>query len=122
MKEEVPASARAQYRSISGYEVSDMADIELSCKKLQLEMHAVFRPGIDTPFSPTSFNNLEMGEAGPPENTLVLDVEEGKGNPPPSTPVSERPTELLTLAISHLSRRLVSNVPEFFIGFCLSRI
>ena len=56
-------------------------------------MDAVFRPGIDTPFSPTTFDDLLMGD-GSVENPIVLDEEEDKENaPPPTTPESVRPTE-----------------------------
>ena len=56
-------------------------------------MDAVFSPGIDTPFSPTTFEDLVM--EGSVENPLVLDEEEDKevAPPPPSTPESVRPTE-----------------------------
>ena len=54
-------------------------------------MDAVFRPGIDTPFSPTTFDDLLMGE-GSVENPFVLDEEEDKENAP-STPESVRPTQ-----------------------------
>ena len=37
-------------------------------------MDAVFRPGIDTPFSPTTFDDLLMGD-GSVENSIVLDEE-----------------------------------------------
>ena len=55
-------------------------------------MDAVVRPGIDTPFSPTTFDDLSM-EASV-ENPIDLHAEEDKGNAPtPSTPESVRPTE-----------------------------
>ena len=56
-------------------------------------MDAVFRPGIDTSFSLTTFNDLSMG--GSVENPIVLDEEEDKVNshPASSTPESARPTE-----------------------------
>ena len=59
----------------------------------QLDLDAVFRPGIDTPFQPTAFDDLEMG-GGSAGNPILLDEEENKENsrPPPTTPVSERPT------------------------------
>ena len=59
-----------------------------------LEMDAVLRPGIDTPFSPTIFGDLSM--AGSVENPIVLVEEEDKENAPPpaqSTPVPLTPTE-----------------------------
>ena len=51
--------------------------------------------GIDTPFSPTAFDDLEMG--GSVENPILQDEEEDMENcpPPPTTPVSETPTRPL---------------------------
>ena len=40
-------------------------------------MDSVFRPGIDTPFSPTVFDDFLMGD-GSVENPIVLDEEEDK--------------------------------------------
>ena len=68
--------------------MSDLEDIEFNWENSQLD--AVFRPGIDTTFSPTTFHDLSM-EASV-ENPIVLDEEEDK-NTARSTPVSERPTE-----------------------------
>ena len=46
----------------SGYQVSaDMDDVKFYWKNDQLDVDAVFRPGIDTPFSPTALDDLEMG-------------------------------------------------------------
>ena len=56
-------------------------------------MDAVFRPGLDTPFSPTAFDDLEIGS--PAENPILLDEEEDKEDfpPPTTTPVSDKPTQ-----------------------------
>ena len=57
-------------------------------------MDAVFRLGIDTPFSPTTFDDLSV--EGSVEQPIVLDEEEDKENSAPKTTtisVSERPTE-----------------------------
>ena len=55
-------------------------------------MDTVFRPGIDTPFSPTTFDDLSMEGSG--EIPIVLDEEQDKKNaPPPTTPEFVRPTE-----------------------------
>ena len=76
-------------------------------------MDAVFRPGIDTPFSPTTFDNLLMGD-GSVENPIVLDEEEDKGNaPPPSTPESVRHTEPPRLQRSRASGARIENVPDY---------
>ena len=57
-------------------------------------MDAVFRPGIDTPFFPNTFDDLLMGH-GSVESPIVLDEEEDKENAPPpkTTPESVRPME-----------------------------
>ena len=93
MRDEVLSSVGAQDLDTSSYQVSDLEDIEFNWESSQLDMDAVFRPGIDTPFSPTTFDDLSM--EGSVENHIVLDEEEDKENapPPPSTPESVRPTE-----------------------------
>ena len=50
MREEVLSSVGAQDLDTSSYQVSDLEDIEFNWESLQLDMDAVFRPGIDTPF------------------------------------------------------------------------
>ena len=92
IREKVLASVRAQDLDTSSYQVTDLEDIEFNWENSQLYVDAVFRPGIDTPFSPTIF--FLMGD-GSVENPMVLDEEEDKENapPPPTTPESVRPTE-----------------------------
>ena len=60
MRDEVLSSVMAQDLDSSSYEVSDPEDIEFNWEKSQLDMDAVFRSGIDTPFSPTTFDDLSM--------------------------------------------------------------
>ena len=78
LRKEFQASAGAQDMDTSGYELSDSEDNEFFWKEPQLDLDAVFRPGIDTPFSPTAFNDLEMGGGGSSENSIVLDEKEDK--------------------------------------------
>ena len=75
MRDEVLSSVGAQDLDTSSYQVSDLEDIEFNWKNSQLDMDAVFRPGIDTPFSPTTFDDLSM-EWSSNENSIVLDEEE----------------------------------------------
>ena len=76
-------------------------------------MDAVFRPGIDTPFSPTSFDDLLMGD-GSVENPIVLDEEEDKENAPlPTTRESVRPTETPRLQRSRAFGARMENVPNY---------
>ena len=111
MRDEVLFGVGAQDLDTSSYQVSDLEDIEFNWEKDQLDLDAIFRPGIDTPFSPTSFDDLSMG--GSAENPIVLDEEEDKENAPPTTPVSERPTEPSRLLRSRPFRARIENVPDY---------
>ena len=95
MSGEVLATTGAQDMDTRGYQLSDMEDIEFFWENLQVELGAVFKQGIDTPFSPTAVDDLEMAEGGSYENPIPLDNEEDKGAllSTPTTPVFERPTE-----------------------------
>ena len=94
MRDEVLSSVRAQDLNTSSYQVSDLEDIEFNWENSQLDMDAVFRTSMDTPFSPTTFDDLMMGDEFV-ENPIVLDEEENKENaaPPPATSESVRPTK-----------------------------
>ena len=58
MRDEVLSSVGAQVLDTSSYQVSDLEDIESNWKNSHLDMDAVFRPGMNTPFSPTTFDDL----------------------------------------------------------------
>ena len=96
-----------------GYEISELEDLEFFWENPQVELDAVFRPGIDTLFSPTAFNDLGMGERGSFENPSVLDEEEDKENSSPTTPVSERPTEPPRFLRNRPFGGQIENVPKF---------
>ena len=74
-------------------------------------MDAVFRPGIDTPLSPNTFDGLST--RGSVENPIVLDEEQDKENASPTTPVSERPTESPRLLRSRAFGARIENVPDY---------
>ena len=76
-------------------------------------MDAVFRPGMNTPFSPNTVDDLSM--EGSVENPIALDEEEDKENvpPPPSTPESVRPTEPPRLQRSFPFGTGIENVPDY---------
>ena len=111
MRDEVLSSVGAQDLDTSSCQVSDLEDIEFNWEDSQLD--AVFRPGIDTPFSPTTFDDLSMG--GSVENPIVLDEEQDKENSPPipSTPESVRPTEPPRLQRSRPFVARIENVPDY---------
>ena len=87
MRDEVLSSVGAQYMETSGFQVSAAADLYYG-ENDQLDVDAVFGPGIDTLFLSSAVDDLEMG--GSAENPILLDEEEDKENSPPTTttPVS----------------------------------
>ena len=112
MREEVLSSVGAQDLDTSGYQVSDLEDIEFNWEDSQLDMDAVFRPGIDIPFSPTTIDDLSM--EGTVENPILLDEEQDKENAsPPTTPESVRPSEPPRLQRSRAFGARITKVPEY---------
>ena len=111
MRDKVLSKVGAQDLDTSSYQVSDLEDIEFNWENDQLDLDAVFRPGIDTPFSPTTFDDLSMG--GSAENPIVLHEEEDKENAPPTTPQSVRPTEPTKLLRSRAFGARIENVPAY---------
>ena len=83
IRDEVLSSVGAEEGlDTSGYQLSaDLDDVEFYWENDQLDVDAVFRPGIDTPFSPTAFDDLEVG--GSQENSILVDEDEDKENSPP---------------------------------------
>ena len=75
----------------------------------------IIRPGIDTPFSPNTFDDLsDLSMEGSVENPIVLDEEEDKENaPPPTTPESVRLREPPSLQRSRASGPRIENVPDY---------
>ena len=110
MRDEVLSSVGAQDLDTSSYQVSDLGDIEFMWED-QLDLDAVFRPGIDTPFSPTTSDDLLT--EGSIENPIVLDEEEDKENAAPSTLVSERPTEPLKSLRSRAFGARMEKIPDY---------
>ena len=111
MRDEVLSSVGAQDLDTSSYQVSDLEDIEFNWENSQLDLDSVFRPGIDTPFSPTVFDDLLMGD-GSVENPIVLEEEEDKENAS-TTPESVRPTEPPRLLRSRAFGARIENVPDY---------
>ena len=105
MGDEVLSSVGAQDMDTSRYHVSaDLYDVEFYKKDDQLDVVTVFKPSIEAPFSPTAFDDLEMGDSA--VNPILLDEEDS----PPTTPVSERSTRAPAL----LSSRPLGTRKEHF--------
>ena len=113
LRDEVLSSVGAQDLDTSSYQVPDLEDIEFNWENSQLDMDSVFRPSIDTPFSPTVFDDLLMVDESV-ENPIVLDEEEDKENaPPPTAPESVRPNEPPMLLRSRAFGARIENVPDY---------
>ena len=84
MREEVFSSVGAQDTDTSGYELSDLEDIEFSWEDPAVDMDSVYRPGIDTPFSTSIFDDFQM-EGSTATNPITVDDEEDKENSAPTT-------------------------------------
>ena len=113
MRDEVLSSVGAQDLDTSSHPVADLEDIEFNWEHSQLDMDAVFTPCIDTPFSPTTIDDLSKG--GSVENHIVLDEEEDKeiSPPAPSSPESVRLTEPPRLQRRRPFGTRVENVPDY---------
>ena len=115
MREEVISSVGAQDTDTSGYELSDLEDIEFSWEDPAVDMDNFYRSGIDTTFSPSIFYDFQM-EGSSAANPIIVDDEEDKENSAPTTlttPDSERPTEPPRLLRSRPFGTRKENVPDF---------
>ena len=113
MKEEVLASVGAQESDTKENELSDLEDIEFSWEDHAVDMDSVYRPGIDTPFSPSIFEDFQM-EGSTAANPIKVDDEEDKETSAPTTttPESERPTEPPRFLRSRPFETQLENLPE----------
>ena len=114
MREEVLSSVGAQDLDTSSYHVSDLEDIEINWEDSHLVMNEVFRPCIDTPFSPKTFDDLLMGD-GFVENPIVFDEKERKCSSSSKTPESVRPTKPPRLQKSRAFGARMDNVRDYVI-------
>ena len=112
MREEVLSSVGAQVTDTRGYELSDPEDIKFSCEDPAVDMDCVFRPEINTPFSPSISDDFQMGSIA--ANSLIVDDEENKKNSAPTTttPGSERPIEPPGFLRSRPFLIRLENVPD----------
>ena len=95
MREKVLSGVGAQDTDTSGYELSDLEDIDFNWEDPAVDMDSVFWAGIDTLFSPSNFDDFQM-KGSTAAKPILVDDEEDKENSAPTTtttPVSERPTE-----------------------------
>ena len=114
MRVEVLLSVSAQDVDTSGYQISDLDDVEFYWENDELEVDAVIRPRIDDLSSLLFFNDIVMGSMA--ENSILIDEEQNKENSPPlhpTTPVSERPTQHPMLTKKCPLGTRIENVPDY---------
>ena len=115
MREEVLSSVGAQDTDTSGYELSDLEDIEFNWEDPAVDVDSVYRPGIDTLFSTSISDDFQI-EGSTAVNPIIVDDEEDKENSAPTTttttPESEPPTEPPGLLRSCSFGTRLENVPE----------
>ena len=80
-RDEVLSSVGAQDIDTSGFEESYLEDIKFHCEDPVLNMDAILRPGMDTPFSFSIFIDFAMGSM--PENLILIDEEQEEENSRP---------------------------------------
>ena len=114
MRDEVLSSVGAQVLDTSSYQLTDVEDIELNWENSHLDMDAVYTPGMDAPFSPTTFDDLSM--EGSVDKHIVLDEEEDKENASPSTSESVRPTETPRLQKSRALGARIGKIRDHVFG------
>ena len=76
MREEMLSSVGEQDTDTSGYELSDLEDIEFSWEDPAVDMDSVYRPGIDTHFSSSIIDVFQMSSTA--ANPIRVDDEEDK--------------------------------------------
>ena len=65
MREEVFSHVGAQDTDASGFELSDLGNIEFNWEDPAVDMKSAHRPGIDTPFSPSIFDEFRINRCQP---------------------------------------------------------
>ena len=91
--DEMLSSVAGQEMDTGVYPVSDLEGMEFYWENPDKNMDAIFRPRIDTPFSPSTFKEFDTNSLA--ENSIPIDEEQDKEktHPLPTTPVSERSTQ-----------------------------
>ena len=114
MRDEMLSSVGAQNVDRSGYQVSDLDNVEFHWENDQLDVDAVFTPGIDKSFSPSIFNAFELGSIN--DNHNPIDKAQDKENsvrPHPTILVSDGPAQPPVLKKSCDFGTKIKNVPDY---------
>ena len=94
MREEVLSSVGAQGTDTRGYELSEVEDFEFCWEDHAVYMDSVYRPGLDTPLSPSIFDDFQMRGSTAANPIIVVDEDDKENSAPTTTtPESGSPTE-----------------------------
>ena len=77
MRDEIHSSVGAQDMDTTRYQLSNLEDIEFHWEDPEFNMDAVFRPSIDTPFSPSTFDDFPMSLLA--KNLILVDEKQDRG-------------------------------------------
>ena len=125
MSDEMLSSAVAQEMDAKKKRVSALVDVEFYWQNYQPDVDALIKPGIDTPFWPSTFNDYKKGSRA--KNPFLRDKPQDKMNsaiPHPTNPISKRPNQSILL-LSRLFGTRIENVQDYVDGnlfekfFCL---
>ena len=111
-REEVLPSVGAQEANTTGYEVSDLEHTEFSWEDPAVNMVSVNRPRIDAPFSPSMFDDFQMGSTA--ANPILVDDGQHKEilAPTTTTAESDHPAESPRLLLSRPFGTRLENKPD----------
>ena len=124
MREKLLSSIEGQYTDTRGYKLFDLENLEFSWERPALDINSVYQPGIDTPFSPSIFDDFQM-EGSNAANPIIVDDGEDKeiSAPTRTTPESERPTEpprlLKSCPFGNQKMYLTPYTGLCFVKFCM---
>ena len=107
---EIPNES-AQDMDACRHQLTDLDNFEFDWEKNQPDVDVVLRLGIDTSFSPTAFDDLEVG--GSAEKPILLHQGKYKENSPTTTAVSERTTRPRRLLTSRPFGTRIENIPDY---------
>ena len=122
MSDEMLSSAVAQEMDAKKKRVSALVNVEFYWQNLQPDVDALFGPGIDTPFWPSTFNDYKKGSRA--KNPFLRDKPQDKTNsaiPQPTTPISKRPNQSILLLSRPFGTR-IENVQDYVDGNLFEKI
>ena len=113
LKDKELPSVVAQDMDTSWYQLSGLVDNEFHWDYRDLNMDGIVRPGIDSHFSPSTFNDFKLISLA--ENPILIEKGQDMENstPLPAITVSERPTQPTVLMRKCSFGKKIENAPVY---------